>query len=29
MMMGFFSVVVDASVKPQDVLVRPQRRPAL
>jgi hypothetical protein len=30
MMMGFFSVVVDASVKPQDVIVRPQpRRPAL
>ena len=30
MMMGFFSVVVDVGVKPQDVLVRPQpRRPAL
>ena len=30
MMMGFFSVVVDAGVKPQDVIVRPQpRRPAL
>ena len=29
MMMGFFSVVVDANVKPQDVLVRPPRRPAL
>jgi hypothetical protein len=29
MMMGFFSVVVDASVSPQDILVRPQRRPAL
>ncbi len=30
MMMGFFSVVVDANVKPQDILVRPQpRRPAL
>jgi len=30
MMMGFFSVVVDAGVKPQDVLVRPPgRRPAL
>jgi hypothetical protein len=28
MMMGFFAVVVDASVKPQDLLVRPQRRPA-
>lgn len=30
MMMGFFAVVVDADVKPQDVFVRPQRRrPAL
>jgi hypothetical protein len=30
MMMGFFSVVVDASVKPQDVIVRTQpRSPAL
>jgi hypothetical protein len=30
MMMGFFAVVVDASVKPQDVIVRTQpRRPAL
>ena len=30
MMMGFFSVVVDASVNPQDILVRQQpRRPAL
>ena len=29
MMMGFFAVVVDANVKPQDLLVRPQRRPAL
>ncbi len=30
MMMGFFSVVVDASVSPQDVIIRTQpRRPAL
>jgi hypothetical protein len=29
MMMGFFSVVVDANVRPQDVLVRPPRKPAL
>lgn len=30
MMMGFFSVIVDAGVKPEDLLVRqPRRRPAL
>ena len=28
MMMGFFGVIVDANVSPQDLIVRPQRRPA-
>ena len=29
MMIGWFSIVIDANVKPQDVIVRQQQRAAL